>query len=174
MDSRVGDWELFDEVSWKAPLIAGFHAWLRDVESRFGPPNLRDLESNGVGDFDSHCLRFSCGLELALCRFHLGPQLRKIDPVAEQSWFEVHANQRDLEHIGFHLGVAPATMSRWSARDSGVVDSTPAHRYRVMRQDDNGNEFLVSSVSSRCEADALAREYEARGHKQTYWVDETS
>ena len=57
--------------------------------------------------------------------------------------------------------------------DQEAMASLPARRFRVMRQDDNGNAFLVSSVSSRSEADALVREYEARGHKQTYWVDET-
>jgi pyridoxine kinase len=44
-------------------------------------------------------------------------------------------------------------------------------RWRVMRQDDNGNEFLVGAHDSRAEADAEAARLEARGHKQTYWVE---
>lgn len=43
--------------------------------------------------------------------------------------------------------------------------------YRVMRQDDNGNRYLVAERLSRPEAEALAAEFEARGHKQTYWVE---
>lgn len=43
--------------------------------------------------------------------------------------------------------------------------------YRVMRQDDNGNRYLVARGLSRAEAEALAAEFEARGHKQLYWVE---
>ncbi|WP_405011765.1 (deoxy)nucleoside triphosphate pyrophosphohydrolase [Kitasatospora sp. NBC_01539] len=43
--------------------------------------------------------------------------------------------------------------------------------YRVMRQDDNGNRFRVADGLGRAEADALAAEFEARGHKQFYWVE---
>ncbi|QMU69673.1 SPOR domain-containing protein [Streptacidiphilus sp. P02-A3a] len=43
--------------------------------------------------------------------------------------------------------------------------------YRLMRQDDNGNRFLVSRHATRAEARALAEQFEARGHKQLYWVE---
>jgi pyridoxine kinase len=46
--------------------------------------------------------------------------------------------------------------------------------WRVMRQDDNGNEFLVGAHASREDAEAEAARLEARGHKQTYWVDPPS
>ena len=40
-----------------------------------------------------------------------------------------------------------------------------------MRQDDNGNQFEVTRVTSRCKAEALVRRYEASAHKQMYWID---
>ncbi|MCU7823041.1 (deoxy)nucleoside triphosphate pyrophosphohydrolase [Kitasatospora sp. DSM 101779] len=40
-----------------------------------------------------------------------------------------------------------------------------------MRQDDNGNRYLVATGLGRAEAEALAAEFEARGHKQLYWVE---
>jgi hypothetical protein len=40
----------------------------------------------------------------------------------------------------------------------------------VWRQDDNGNRFVVRRLESREEAENLAAELEARGHKQLYWV----
>ncbi|WP_195911093.1 hypothetical protein [Streptomyces kaniharaensis] len=43
--------------------------------------------------------------------------------------------------------------------------------FRVMRQDDNGNRFVVAGGLSRPEAERLAAEFEARGHKQLYWVE---
>lgn len=45
-------------------------------------------------------------------------------------------------------------------------------RWELWRQDDAGNRILVSRHASRDEAEASMAEYEARGHKQTYWVAE--
>lgn len=45
-----------------------------------------------------------------------------------------------------------------------------AGAYSVWRLDDNGNEFLVRDGLAEDEALSLVREYEARGHKQAYWV----
>ncbi|MFD8757253.1 SPOR domain-containing protein [Kitasatospora sp. NPDC059577] len=44
--------------------------------------------------------------------------------------------------------------------------------YRVVRQDDNGNRFLVAKDLDGAGAQRLAAELEARGHKQLYWVEE--
>lgn len=43
-------------------------------------------------------------------------------------------------------------------------------RWSLWRQDDNGNRFLMSSAHTRDEAERLAAEFEARAHKQIYWV----
>lgn len=40
----------------------------------------------------------------------------------------------------------------------------------VKRLNDNGNECLVRERLTRAEAEHLARDYQARGHKQTYWA----
>ncbi|MBM7062295.1 hypothetical protein JQX08_16410 [Pseudomonas sp. UL073] len=45
-----------------------------------------------------------------------------------------------------------------------------AQRWCVLRLDDNGNQFLVRDGLSRQVAEALARDFSARGHKQSYWV----
>ena len=50
-------------------------------------------------------------------------------------------------------------------RDSGAPGT-----WTVWRQDDSGNRFLISSGHSRDEAEHIVREFESRGHKQTYWV----
>jgi hypothetical protein len=41
----------------------------------------------------------------------------------------------------------------------------------VMRQDDNGNVFVVAELASEAAARTIARELEARAHKQMYWVE---
>jgi hypothetical protein len=40
----------------------------------------------------------------------------------------------------------------------------------VWRQDDNGNRFEVTRCPTRSEAERIAAEFEARGHRQTYWA----
>jgi hypothetical protein len=47
----------------------------------------------------------------------------------------------------------------------------PAETWAVHRQDDNGNHFVVQTGMSRPDAERLAAELEARGHKQVYWVE---
>ncbi|MBN8442182.1 MAG: hypothetical protein J0M28_10865 [Thauera sp.] len=37
--------------------------------------------------------------------------------------------------------------------------------------DDNGNRFRMETFASRECAEAAARDYTARGHKQNYWVE---
>ncbi len=43
--------------------------------------------------------------------------------------------------------------------------------WRVMRQDDNGNRFLVESGLPEDRAHALVEDLTARGHKQAYWAE---
>ncbi|NQD91739.1 hypothetical protein HP532_03615 [Pseudomonas sp. CrR25] len=51
-----------------------------------------------------------------------------------------------------------------------MCPSSPERNWCLVRLDDNGNEFVVCGDLSRAEAEALAREFEARGHKQSYWL----
>lgn len=41
----------------------------------------------------------------------------------------------------------------------------------LCRLDDNGNRFVMRQGLSQEQAEALARGYQARGHKQTYWAE---
>jgi UDP-N-acetyl-2-amino-2-deoxyglucuronate dehydrogenase len=47
----------------------------------------------------------------------------------------------------------------------------PAETWAVWRIDDNANTFLVRGGLERAEAERLAAEFTARGHKQMYWVE---
>jgi hypothetical protein len=48
--------------------------------------------------------------------------------------------------------------------------SEPEQPYVLMRQDDNGNRYVVARYVTRDQAQRAADEFEARGHKQLYWV----
>ncbi|HYH68990.1 MAG TPA: hypothetical protein VD866_30125 [Urbifossiella sp.] len=54
-----------------------------------------------------------------------------------------------------------------------VLGNSPsgAESWAVWRIDDNGNTFLVRGGLARDEADRVAAEFTARGHKQMYWVE---
>lgn len=43
--------------------------------------------------------------------------------------------------------------------------------WRVIRQDDNGNRYLVGRHSTRGEAERVIARLEAGGHKQLYWIE---
>jgi len=47
----------------------------------------------------------------------------------------------------------------------------PEQPYLLMRQDDTGNRYRVSRHATREEAQRAAEVFEARGHKQLYWVE---
>lgn len=164
---------VLDQVTWRSLPLATFSAMTAEIEARFGPPSVRDLDSSGLGPVDAHLLRFSCGLELALWRFQLGPQGEPIDAAVEPCWYDVYASEPvALDHVAFHLELAGAQLGPALEGPDGPRAAAAARSVRVMRTDDNGNDVEVARVTSRCEAEALAAEYERRGHKQLYWIAE--
>jgi len=42
--------------------------------------------------------------------------------------------------------------------------------WRVIRQDTHGNQFEMASNPAKEKAHSLADEFNAKGHKQTYWA----
>ena len=50
----------------------------------------------------------------------------------------------------------------------------PQCYWSVIRQDDNGNRYVLSANHSREEAMKKVREFESRHHKQTYWIKQES
>lgn len=55
---------------------------------------------------------------------------------------------------------------------SDPSDRAPAtETWTVWRQDDSGNKDVVSAGHDRANAERIVREFEARGHKQTYWIE---
>lgn len=53
---------------------------------------------------------------------------------------------------------------------AGAAQDANAGTWRVLRLDDNGNEFVVATGLSQADAQRLVEDYEGRGHKQTYWM----
>jgi hypothetical protein len=166
----VSKFVTLERMTWTSRPLATFAAMVAEVEARFGPPSVRDLDSNGLGLFDAHMLRFPCGLEIALWRFHRGTQPDPIDSAIDPCWHEVYSPEpRDLDHIAFHLEVLVAQLGLSTERED---PRSAAPSFIVMRTDDNANHVEVTRVTSRCEAEAVVEQYERRGHKQSYWIAE--
>ena len=75
------------------------------------------------------------------------------------AWFAATPSQEpeDLRNIGRLAAIA-----------------APGRRFALMRQDDNGNRYLVARYPDHASATAAAEEFEARGHKQLYWVEQSA
>ncbi|EDY19467.1 conserved hypothetical protein [Chthoniobacter flavus Ellin428] len=52
------------------------------------------------------------------------------------------------------------------ASDNALRD---AGTWAVWRQDDSGSRFLIEANLTEARARSVVAEFEARGHKQTYW-----
>ena len=94
--------------------------------------------------------------------------------------FEVRVDLRAIHAAGPSslVGGPPAGPAREVVRRRGEADPPggarppgPADTWAVWRIDDNANTFLVRGGLPRAEAERVAAEFAARGHKQTYWVE---
>jgi hypothetical protein len=82
--------------------------------------------------------------------------------------FERTADQRwqvtfDFAHRGQIAFECTAMSLRWDV-------PAPDGAWCVWRQDDHGNRFVVSGDHTRAEAERVCAKFEARGHKQMYWI----
>jgi hypothetical protein len=58
-----------------------------------------------------------------------------------------------------------------SDQSPAAEPSGPSGSWAVYRIVDNANVYPVRGGLTRGEAERLAAEFQARGHKQTYWVE---
>ncbi len=52
-----------------------------------------------------------------------------------------------------------------------MTESAAQLPWRVVRQDDNGNRYLVGRHATREEAQQAIARLETGGHKQLYWIE---
>lgn len=151
-------WEpVIGPTTWKSSPILWMDIDRQTIVDRFGAKHDDGVMSH-FGPFDAWVLRFPCGLECSVAWIHGHSDI--------PSGAEIYASACEPAHLLFHLDLAARRWGQSSAED--IVEPTP---WRVMRQDDNGNVAIAHRVTTECEARGLAAEYEARGHKQLYWIE---
>jgi ferredoxin len=64
-----------------------------------------------------------------------------------------------------------ALLERGVAFDEFRGDTAIRYRWRVWRQDDNGNRFALGTALSERAARHTVADYQRRGHKQLYWAE---
>lgn len=77
----------------------------------------------------------------------------------------------DVREPGHCLPILCAALSLQPRQLPWVSDTLQARPWRLCRLDDNGNRLAMWYFREREVAEAVARDYTARGHKQTYYVE---
>lgn len=93
---------------------------------------------------------------------------------------------RNVKSNFFMMDVAQKTDGTWmivelgDAQVAGLPERADAESFyksiqlslhELWRQDDNGHKFLIETFPCRADAVSAMKEFEARLHKQTYWVE---
>lgn len=137
-----------------------------EMVQRFGPPHSGhppDWDAPGPVDlwfFElpwEHRITLECHLTASWVNVYLGSL--EIDSVLEY----LGLNNHDI-HVDSNL--VELLRRRYPAF---TRDLSPS---KLCRLDDNGNQVLMRTFESRRIADHYQQVYEARGHKQLYWVEE--
>lgn len=128
---------------------------------RFGPCHYSDYHEY------AWAFAFPCGLEVLVIHDR---------GVKKDRQWELQGNLPEPQHALEHLGLSSATVT-WQADRVRRFESktqTDPGKFEVWRLDDNGNEALVDVLASEATANCVVQTYEARLHKQTYFVREVS
>lgn len=93
-------------------------------------------------------------------------------------FINVYADKPDIESVVAGLDIGLDLMWRADHDKNGwnkiLAYFNEHYRFGLFRLDDNNNEFLMESKLNKFGAHCLALEYEAKGHKQDYYVKEVT
>jgi hypothetical protein len=152
-----------------------------DLAARLGAP-VEEWDEDGLGPVRAIGIRLRDGRPISFHQQLLSPD----------GYTDIYADAGDVASVGaaemLDLVIAeceiPGEAIRWrqtASREAAAERARRAEEYRatylvwaVKRLDDNGNTFVVAEGLRRRDAEELAAEYMAKGHKQLYWVEHGS
>ena len=129
-----------------------------ELEQRFG--DACDQEDVlGIGSCWYWGFEAECGLQLMIVFY----ELKKLT--------YLHLEEPELDHALLHLGWQ-ASQVEPTVRDSFELyfGKRPSY-WRVCRQDDTGNRYVINAFATHREAACLLQLFERLHHKQTYWIE---
>jgi hypothetical protein len=145
-------------------LLAYFYLDREEADRRWDAPHGEEDALSAGEPMDLWAFGFDCGLEVVV-------SFRRLS----RTW-QLEANLPELEHALLHLELPSEWVSWRGDRRRSITTRTdsPPESWTVWRQDDYGNRFVVDVLASERTARCLAETYEARAHKQSYWVERSS
>ncbi|MEZ5424855.1 MAG: ATP-grasp domain-containing protein [Pyrinomonadaceae bacterium] len=81
------------------------------------------------------------------------------------------ARRKDGQWMIIELGDGQVAGLPERADEGEFYDSLRFSPFDLWRQDDNGHRFLIETFPCRADAVRAMRDFEVRGHKQTYWIE---
>jgi hypothetical protein len=140
---------------------------LMDLDG-LGPPHFEEKDVEGFfkqhglppGPERAWWLEARCGLEFALSQDFSN---EVVTVIAEET--------AEFEHVLAHLPFAAMQPHRWAPEAYEEARRRGRGGWMVLRIDEHGNTFEVTSLSRERSARCFAALLELRGHKQTYVVE---
>lgn len=139
-----------------------------EIYRRLGPPHRRIEDGDDEpGPAEYWAYRYPCGLTVLI--------VRHLDAPGDYGG-TVYADAPEIDHILNHLPLADCISWRLDREVSNFFEEWygSPRKYSVIRQDDHGTEFEVSSHPTRRAADCIRKNLESFAHKQTYWTRENT
>ena len=127
------------------------------VREKLGAPTHPKGSPGGPDAYDAWFLEYPCGLEAV------------VGQRAGGGWW-VGANDADLDHVLHHIALPARRV--WRADRDAPDMKLGGEPWALWRYDDNGNQVEVRRFASRLAAECSMRTFEARGHHQTYVVEQ--
>lgn len=175
-DTTLAELKQAKRLPYPVPMDGMLDRWIGCSRSRIevsavlGPPHLTEW-TDGAGMEDFWAYEYPCGLKLSYQFSHTTPH------------GIIVLDTPEIEHAVRHLPLRREYLYLPDAACYGEMIQTYLKSYphraqeleqlkafQVWRIDDNGNVFAVGEPTSERDALCLVEQYEARGHKQMYWV----
>ncbi len=133
---------------------------------------------DGLGDADYWAIEFECGLQVGFEFLHgMPPRILPPGTVLATEWNAHHA-RRHLAGWNAKLIEFPSDVfhreREWTFKryPESLLDPANQPQWQLMRMGDDGNPMAIGQPTSKPDAECWKAEFESRGHKQTYWIDQ--
>lgn len=136
-----------------------------DFVAKFGPRHCdHPPDWDAPGPVELWFFQLPWGLKITL-EYHLSI-----------SDFNIYTERLELDAVMEYLDLGGQTCYRHHATIAQLQSDHPLftqdlHPFNLYRLDDNGNTALMHTYESQRVANYYQQVYEARGHKQLYWVE---
>ena len=158
--------KLWEQACWTFPLFS--YEVTGDLDLLGEVTAIGDKHDYSPGPMEYWCKEFDSGTVAIL--------QHPINPSRGYNFLTIYANHIDIDRLIKELDLPFVIDWRADEHPDGWNEVKQffqeKFRWRVLRYDDNDNQFVIQSNMSEVGAKAMAYRFEKRGHKQIYWVED--